>query len=184
MMRTKKIDISFSRSRFCKKFLFSGNFFVLLAACASFPISACAPLEKNHGNLVKEYQVEQIAQGGYTKQSTLKVLGSPTTKAPFDDNVWYYIGQKSETRGIGEPEIVEQKILRVAFDENGRVNEIEEIKANPRHNLAIVDKETPTAGTDTTALQQFFGNLGRFNQPVGLGSATDDGMGGGPGGGL
>jgi hypothetical protein len=29
-----------------------------------------------------------------------------------------------------------------------------------------VERETPTAGSELTALEQFIGNIGRFNAPV------------------
>ena len=34
------------------------------------------------------------------------------------------------------------------------------------HEVTLVDRETPTAGSELTALEQFIGNIGRFNPPA------------------
>lgn len=141
-------------------------------------LMACTPMEHNHGNLVQEYQAERITSGKHTKQSVLKIIGSPTTRAPFDDNVWYYIGQKSEAYGIARPEIVEQTILEVQFNDQGFVEMARYIDAKTFDDLPIVDAETPTAGTEENPVRQFLNNLGRFNQPVGAANSDDGGVGG------
>lgn len=137
----------------------------------------CAPVTKNHGNMVKDYQIERIQSGNHTKQSILKILGSPSTKDPFNENVWYYIGQTTEKYGIARPEIVEQKILIVRFDENGKVLNAKAMSPETMEDLSIVDKKTPTGGTEKNLLEEFLGNLGRFNQPVGP-TTNNDGVGG------
>ena len=158
---------------------------VLLTGCAALTLASglggCSALEQNHGNLVQEYQLERLQSSKHTKQSVLKVLGSPTTRAAFDDNVWYYIGHKTETYGVFEPEITDQTIVAAQFDDEGYLQNIGTVDSQAMNDLPLVGDETPTAGTDTNALQQFFGNLGRFNQPVGPASTTGDDT-GGPGG--
>ena len=150
----------------------------LITGCA-LGTTSCAPKEKTHGNLIQEYQMERIEPGKHTRQSVLKLLGSPTTKAPFDDNKWYYIGQKTEAYGIRKPDIVDQKIVLVEFAEDGKVSQITNIDAQSYEDLPVVASETPTAGTDKSPLERFFGNLGRFNQPVP--TATQNDGTGGPG---
>lgn len=153
---------------------------LLLAGCMIPVIAGCTPKEHQHGNMVQDYQVERIGSGKHTKQSVLKILGSPTTKAPFDENRWYYIGQRSESYGIIRPEIVEQKVIMVEFNDEGFVQGVEHVDSETFNNLPIVDSETPTAGTEQSAVKRFFGNLGRFNQP-GVGASSSGGDVGGPG---
>lgn len=141
-------------------------------------LGACSPHEKNHGNLVQDHLVDRLNSGKHTKQTVLKILGSPTTRAAFDNNVWYYIGQKTETYGIFEPEIVDQKIILVAFDDDGFMTTAREIDAQTLNKLTLVEGETPTTGTEVNVLDQFLGNLGRFNQPLGASTSGDDNIGG------
>ena len=70
-------------------------------------ISACTPTQTNRGNMVEDFRIAEITPGVSTRSNVLKSLGSPTTTAPFDDNIWYYIGQKMEKHGIFDPEVVE-----------------------------------------------------------------------------
>ena len=93
----------------------------------------------------------------------LRKFGSPTTRAPFDDNVWYYIGQETEKRGILDPEITNERIVAVVFNESGIVEDVQDID-NDRVNLPYVRRKTPTSGNEITFMQQFLGDLGKFNK--------------------
>lgn len=116
----------------------------------------------------------EVTPGISTKTNVLKSLGSPTTIAPFDDNVWYYIGQKMEKRGIFDPKVVEEKVVVVAFDEEGIVQTMEEIDAE-RIDIPKSREKTPTGGNDVTVIEQLLGNVGRFNRPEGGAASTAGG---------
>lgn len=105
----------------------------------------------------------EITPGISTRTNVLKSLGSPTTTSPFDDNVWYYIGQKMEKKGIFDPKVTEEKVVVVAFNEEGIVDTFEEIENN-RLDIPKVRDKTKTGGNDITILEQILGNVGRFNK--------------------
>ena len=109
--------------------------------------------------------MREITPGVSTQTNVLKSLGSPTTKAPFDDNVWYYIGQTMEKRGIFDPKVTEEKVVVVAFNEEGIVQTMEEIDAD-RLNVPTVRRKTHTGGNEVTVMEQLLGNIGRFNRPT------------------
>lgn len=135
------------------------------AACAILVflfLAACTPMERVHGNIVEAAQIEQIKKGVSTKSDVLRVFGSPATVAPFDDSVWYYIGQKTEKRGIFDPKVTEGKIVTVSFDESGVVRDLRTTTGSPA-DVPTVDRKTPVTGTKTSPLQDFFGNLGKYN---------------------
>lgn len=147
---------------------------ILLASVAL--IAACTPVQSNRGNMVEEFRMAEITPGISTRTNVLKSLGSPTTIAPFDDNVWYYIGQKMEKRGIFDPEVVEEKVVVVTFDEEGIVQMLEETNSD-RVNVPKVRRKTPTGGNEVTVMEQLLGNVGRFNRGDGGAAST---AGGGP----
>ena len=91
---------------------------------------------------------------------------SPTTTAPFDDKIWYYIGQETEKRGILDPEITKERIVEVRFAEDGLLNSIRELPKNAGVDIPIERSKTPTYGNEVTIMQQMLGNVGRFNKPV------------------
>lgn len=123
---------------------------------------ACAPTERVHGNIVETMQLEQIKPGVSSRSDVLRVFGSPVTVAPFDDSVWYYIGQKTEKRGILDPKVTQGQVVVVSFDANGTVRDLRVAQGTPR-DVPSVNRRTPVTGTQSTPLQEFFGNLGKYN---------------------
>ncbi|HPD82486.1 MAG TPA: outer membrane protein assembly factor BamE [Alphaproteobacteria bacterium] len=146
--------------------------FTLILACGV--LCACTATQTARGNMVEDFRMAEITPGVSTQSNVLKSLGSPTTKAPFDDNVWYYIGQKMEKKGILDPKVVEEKIVVVAFDEQGIVQTMEEIDAD-RMDIPKVRDKTKTGGNEITFMEQLLGNVGRFNRPDGGAVSTAGG---------
>lgn len=132
--------------------------------------SACTPTQATRGNIVEDYRMAEIIPGVSSRTNVLQSLGSPTTVSPFDDNVWYYIGQKTEKRGIFDPKVVDKKTVVVAFNADGIVDTIENVDAE-LIDVPHVRRKTPTSGNDITVMEQLIGNVGRFNKAKG--SAVD-----------
>ncbi len=133
----------------------------LLAAAA---LSACTPTEATRGNIVEDYRIAEVVPGISTRQNVLQSMGSPSTQAPFDDNVWYYIGQKTEKRGILDPKVIDKKVIVVSFDEQGIVQAVDNVTADAI-DVPHVRRKTPTSGNEMSVMQQLLGNVGRFNAP-------------------
>lgn len=136
----------------------------LLTGLAVISISACTPVTAQRGNLLEDYQLEELKVGETTRSDILRTLGSPTTQSTFNANIWYYIGQETEKHGILDQEVINERIVAVTFDEEGVVAAIEEIDPN-RQNIPYARTKTPTHGNDLTFIQQLLGNMGRFNAP-------------------
>ena len=124
--------------------------------------TACTPTVNQRGNMLEDYQVQEVTAGTHTKSDVLRILGSPTTQSPFNENIWYYIGQETEKRGILDPKVTKERVIVVLFDEAGTVQTIHEADPN-RIDIPIERDKTATHGNDMTIMQQFLGNLGRFN---------------------
>ena len=134
----------------------------LLIAGTCLLIAACTPTQAQHGNMLQDHQIEQVVTGIHTRSDVLRILGSPTTQAPFNEDIWYYIGQETEKRGILDPEVIEERIVIVAFDEEGVLQTINETDGE-RIGIPIERSKTETHGNELTFMQQLLGNLGRFN---------------------
>ncbi len=137
----------------------------ILLVTVSLMVAACTPTQATRGNIVEDYRLAEITPGVSTRQNVLKSLGSPTTQAPFDDTIWYYIGQKTEKTGIFDPKVTEEKIVVVTFDDMGVVQTAQVVPAN-RIDIPRVRDKTPTGGNEVTPIQQILGNIGKFNKPV------------------
>ena len=150
---------------------------VALAAVAA--LAACSPALETHGHILRDPAVGQLQPGIQTREDIVKLLGSPSSKAPFDENTWYYIGHKTETVAFFKPDITEQNVLVLRFDEGGTLQSAGKISPESGKEIAFVERETPTAGHELGFMEQLLGNLGRFNAPSG---GFGRGRGGGPGG--
>ncbi len=125
--------------------------------------AACTPTVSQRGNMVDEVRMKEIAPGVHTRSDVLRLLGSPTTQAAFNDNTWYYMGQETQKHGILDPEVTKERIVVVNFNEDGTVAQVKEMPAGIRTDIPIERTKTATHGNDMTIMQQFLGNLGRFN---------------------
>ncbi len=137
----------------------------LLTACALSCLvfsAACTPTVAQRGNTLENYQVDEIVANVHTRSDVLRLLGSPTTQATFDENIWYYIGRTTEKHGIFDPEVVEERVVAVAFNEEGVVTYIGDVDGQ-KIDVPISDDSTPTHGNELTVMQQLLGNVGRFN---------------------
>ncbi|MEK7801851.1 MAG: outer membrane protein assembly factor BamE [Pseudomonadota bacterium] len=125
-------------------------------------LAACTPVTAIRGNLLEDYQLKEVVPGIDSREDVTRKIGSPTTIAPFDDKVWYYMGQKTAKKGIMDAKITTERIVIVSFLDDGKVDKVIERKQG-REDIPIVQRTTPAAGTDFTLLQQMMGNLGKFN---------------------
>ncbi|MDR6291236.1 outer membrane protein assembly factor BamE (lipoprotein component of BamABCDE complex) [Inquilinus ginsengisoli] len=137
----------------------------LLVAAA---VSACTPRVATRGNLVEDYRLEQVHTGTSTKADVSTILGTPTTVSTFDDNIWYYIGQRVETVAFFAPEVTQRRVLRMQFDPtSSTLTDVKEVNLADAQQVAMVSRETPTLGRRIGILEQFLGNIGRFNDAAG-----------------
>lgn len=142
------------------------------AACLSVAgtLGACAPLVKpvvvDRGYI---FEVDDLAklQAGATKEQVRSIMGSPSTISTVEGEAWYYISSKFETLAFFEPKEVERTVAAIYFDKTEVVQEVAYYGLEDGQIVNFVDRKTPTRGKELTVLGQIFGNLGRFNNPVG-----------------
>lgn len=115
---------------------------------------------RQHGGCGRLAKIEP----GRTPQSeVLALLGSPSSQANFGEPTWYYIGQLTERQAFYRPETIERRVVYVDFEPAGTVKSIGTLDLEDGKKIAIVDRETPTAGQRITLLKQLIGNVGRFS---------------------
>ena len=129
-------------------------------------LGACVPQVSNHGYRLDEAALAQIEPGRTTRDEVLQLLGSPSTLTTFDGSVWYYVSQRTERMSFYQEDVVNRDVVSVTFDDLGTVAQIDRHGLEQAHEVNLVGRETPTAGSELTALEQFIGNIGRFNPPA------------------
>ena len=139
-------------------------FILTISIAGAAALSACTANHATRGNYLHADDVQAIQPMVSTEYDVLNILGTPTTKAVFDDKTWYYVGLKTEQKSFFDPKVMEKQVYKVSFDESGFVSEIAEID-DERIDVPLASRVTPTSGHNLTLMQQMLGNVGRFNAP-------------------
>lgn len=138
---------------------------ILVSAGLGLAIAACAPIKDTRGYVPQKERIAQIKVGSQNKDEVYSILGSPSTKATFDGDVWYYISSKTERLGFFAPKTVERNIVAVGFDDNDVVSKVAHYGLKDGRVVNFVDRTTPTRGKELTFLEQMFGNVGKVPLP-------------------
>src|SRR5690625_3783593 len=136
----------------------------VLCAALTAALAACSPRVDNRGHRIDPEILAEVRPGMSTRDDVLYLLGTPSTISSFQGPVWYYIGQRTEKLAFFHPEVKERQVVEIAFDGTDRVSDMRVIGLEEGQEVELVERETPTEGQDITILQQFLGNLGRFNK--------------------
>jgi outer membrane protein assembly factor BamE (lipoprotein component of BamABCDE complex) len=138
-----------------------------MAACAVLAtgLAACEEQVNVRGNLPDARTLSEVKVGKSSRGQVEAVLGTPSTVATFDNEVWYYIGGRVKTVSFFAPELLERKVIAISFDKKGVVRELRQLDADDGKDIRIVARETPTKGRELTVLRQLIGNVGRFGNP-------------------
>ena len=136
---------------------------LLLAAA----LAGCTPSVDNHGHRLDDAAIAQLRPGATSREQVLRLLGSPSALASFEDSSWYYISQRTEQMSFYQTAVVDQQVLAVHFDERGVVTAIERHDLADARDITPVAETTPTFGNEVTVMQQLLGNIGRFNPAPG-----------------
>ena len=138
----------------------------LTALAATLLLAAgCATQRTQNGYVIDEYTVDQLRPGVTDRDSVATLLGTPSTAATFGDaNTWYYVSRHSEQFAFMKPEVKEQQVVAVHFNDVGIVESVQRYTLEDGKPIEPVERITPTRGREMTVLEQLFGNLGRFNK--------------------
>jgi outer membrane protein assembly factor BamE (lipoprotein component of BamABCDE complex) len=136
----------------------------MAAACSMLVLAAgltaCDPNVANRGNMPDPERVAEIQVGASNRDDVELILGSPSSVAAFDSNVWYYISNKTEQVAFFKPQLLDQQVLEIHFDDGGTVTEVRHIDPADGTEADLVERETPTRGKDLTVIRQMLSTLG------------------------
>lgn len=98
---------------------------------------------------------------GSSREQVLLSLGTPSTTATFDNEVFYYISQKRR-RAVAfmKPKLIEQSILAVYFDKEGVVSQLAHYTLQDGKVFDMISRTTPTGGKEMTFLGQLLSGNG------------------------
>jgi outer membrane protein assembly factor BamE (lipoprotein component of BamABCDE complex) len=142
------------------------HFATVAALCVlALGVSACEKVIHTRGNLPNKSRIAEIEPGRHARADVKEMLGSPSTRATFEKEIWYYIGSRVEESPVLQPKLLERRVLTVRFRKDGVVEEVRDYDATKGQKVKLVERQTPTRGKELTFLQQLLGNIGRFGDP-------------------
>ncbi len=125
------------------------------------------PTQRQRGALVDPDALKELIPGTSSRADAVALIGSPTARATFDDNTWYYISQTTSTRIGRTPGVVKQRVTALQFDQSGTLRDIKQYDLKDAQPIEMASGATPSPGSEASFMQQLFGNVGRFT-PAGL----------------
>ena len=90
-------------------------------------VGGCTPEPRisSRGNSLDADRLTMIKIGGTNREAVTKILGSPSTKAVFGNEVWYYVSERQEVMAFFAPQITERQVISVEFDKDGTVTSVD-----------------------------------------------------------
>ncbi len=137
-------------------------------------LGACSFFEARsqvRGNLVDQDVLKELVPGTSTRADATALLGSPTSKAAFDDNTWIYIGEVTQKQIARTQEVLNQQVIVLTFNDGGVLQKVRRLNQDDSLPVDVASGATPSPGSEASVLQQLFGSIGRYNP---LGSKLND----------
>ena len=132
-----------------------------LALGCALALASCGRFSETfqRGYVLQEGALEQIPIGA-TQEQVLIVLGTPSTVATVNGEVFYYISQKSQRSAAFMPyDVVDQRVVAVYFDKNRKVTRLANYGLKDGKVFDFISQTTPTGGQERSLL----GGMLKFN---------------------
>jgi len=137
-------------------------------------LCGCSPTVDQRGNLPDPDKLATIRPGATTKDEVVKILGTPSSIGVFNDKSWYYISRRTEQLAFLDPDVLDQQVYIVNFDERGVVKAVDHRTLKDGREITPAPGATPAPGRELTFLEQIIGNVGRFNKSGGTSGSAGD----------
>ena len=119
-------------------------------------LGACSGEQFQKGYILPQGALEQIPIGA-SQDQVLIVLGTPSTVATLDGEVFYYISQRtSRPVAFMNQQVVDQRVIAVYFDKNRQVRRLANYGLKDGRIFDFISRTTPTSGQELSYLTPLF----------------------------
>ena len=136
-------------------------------------ITACTlkKVEKHHGVHFLNKKQEKLTVNQSNKNDILKLLGSPSTKSTFDNDLWIYIERKTDNSSLtkfGNEKIIVNNVLLLEINNYGLLSSKEFLDLTKMQDLKFSKKITESKYEKNTFLYDFLSSMRqKINDPLG-----------------
>ena len=126
------------------------------AALMGVALAACTGEQFQKGYILQPGALEQIPIGA-SQDQVLIVMGTPTTIAILEGEVFYYISQRAERKvAFMNQKVVDQRVIAIYFDKSRRVRRLANYGLQDGKIFDFVSRTTPTSGQELSYLAPLF----------------------------
>ena len=148
-------------------------FKVLYIIFLSFIVSNCTfkPVIKHHGVPFLEKKQTQLIVNESNINDIKKILGFPSTKSKFDNDIWIYIERKqtqSKLKNLGRMKIFKNDVLVLEIDNYGILKKKEFYNKDDMEKIKIVEATTESGFKRNSFIYDFMSSMRqKINDPLG-----------------
>jgi len=143
--------------------------FLILSNCSFKPVV------KHHGVPFLEKKQASLIINRTNKNEIKEILGNPSTKSKFDNDVWIYIERKqtqSKLKNLGRMKIYENNVLVLEIDNYGLLKKKEFYNKDQMNNLKITKYTTGDNFRKNSFIYEFMSSVRqKINDPLGTRAA-------------
>ena len=140
-------------------------FFSLIVANCAFK-----QVVKHHGVPFLEKKQSSLVVNKTNKNDIMKILGNPSTKSKFDNDIWIYIERKqtqSKLSNLGKMKIYTNDVLVLELDNFGILKKKEFYNKDDMKNLKFVKATTETGFQRDAFIYNFMSSMRqKINDPL------------------
>ncbi len=126
---------------------------------------------KHHGVPALEKKQSSLVINKSNKNDIMKILGYPSTKSKFDNDVWIYIERKqtqSELKNLGKMNIYKNDVLVLEIDNYGILKKKDFYNKDDMKNIKITKDVTGKKFRKNSFIYDFLSSLRqKINDPLG-----------------
>ena len=126
---------------------------------------------KHHGVNLLEKKQETLLLKRSNKNDIIKLLGPPSTKSTFDNDVWIYIERKTTTNKLfklAKKKILVNNVLVLEIDNYGLLAKKEFYNLKDMNDLDFSKKETEISYSKRSFVYDFLSSMKqKMNDPLG-----------------
>ena len=138
-----------------------------------FIVSNCSlkPVVEHHGVPLLEKKQSTLMVNESNKNDIRKILGNPSTKSKFDNDIWIYIERKqtqSKLTNFGKMKIFKNDVLVLEIDSYGILKKKEFYNIDDMKNIKIVEATTEAGFKRNSFIYDFMSSMRqKINDPLG-----------------
>ena len=127
---------------------------------------------KHHGVPFLEKKQKQLIIDKSTSNDVRKILGTPSTRSKFDNDIWIYIERKqtqSKLSNLGRMKIFKNDILVIEIDNYGILKKKEFYNMEDMKKIKVVEDTTEATFARNSFIYDFMSSMRqKINDPLGV----------------